>query len=280
LEEFGIRCVAIALPDGYVPAPAEMKDLRQKLSTTIDGEIPTERASWDDLTSPATDDALRLSRYFLSEALPSIEQNFSPLEILPVRMRNLPAQDVLCFLQADGHVEYTKPSVWWAYAFGNTEQMPKNDQPNISLNGYPWGFDVAVNAELKPSQRVVNKRVREDGSGFDALIKDHGELSLQLWLKLEHQPRIYHWIPLEQHEAGTWSSFMLLDRLDAIREDYPQLREQWQERIFSQQSVLTASQVAHMARRNSKLNLAVRFVKTMRSDDEFWVHHCENKQSG
>jgi hypothetical protein len=283
LEEYGIRCVEVRpqkeheIEATVAAEGALIRSAVRKAPVVVIEAFGTDRLSFHLFLPPCNSDALRLSHRLLVDSLPDIEREFSRFEIMPVSMRHANHQDMLCLRDETGKIEYVRPGVWWAYAFGASEHMPKNDKPNISVNAYPWGLDLAVNAELKTSQRVVLDRVTNARSRFDELRVEHTALELQLWMKLEQQPRFYHWVPLERYLADKWDGARLLERTAALRQQYPVLRKQWLGEIFANQSSLTDRQRAHMERGNQELNLAIRFVQTFRPEDEMWQQSFEDQ---
>jgi hypothetical protein len=165
---------------------------------------------------------------------------------------------------------------WWAFSFGQSERMSnnwKNDVPNISVVALPSSLDVATNAEIQPSARVMRERVSAFRDTFDALVKSHGQLQLQAWFKLEHQPRGYHWIPWEMVSPGEWGAQELLDACSRAEADFASLREYWISRIRDRQPDLSQKQLAHMEKSNKSLNLALRLVRPFPKNDSFWSLH-------
>ena len=71
---------------------------------------------------------------------------------------------------------------------------------------------------------------------------------MQAWLKIEHQPRFYHWILLTQWERGTWRGSDLLDYYNKQEATFPQIRSQYLEWIKGSRPELTPNQIgAHGA---------------------------------
>jgi hypothetical protein len=275
LEEFGIRCVEVAPPQENQPefVVSEGEQIRSAFEKTpklAADMFVVKQLSFAPLLPPCSQDALRISHKLLLDSLSEVQREFSQFEIRPVRMMNAKPADILCLQSDSGSTEYMRPGVWWAFAFGKSEHMPKNDRPNISVNAYPWGLDFAINAELRTSQRALLDCVSRAASRFDELVKEHDGLELQLWMKLEHQPRFYHWVLLEQHPVGEWNSRTLMEREAALQKEYMALKEKWLYEIFTNQKSLSEGQRRHMGRRNQELNLAIRLVRTFRREDKMW----------
>jgi hypothetical protein len=161
---------------------------------------------------------------------------------------------------------------WWAFSFGQSEHMPKNDVPNISVNALPWGLDFAINAELLPSQRVMRSRIESFPERFDRLVAEHGDLQFQAWLKIEHQPRIYHWILLPTLAPGTWHGQDILDLYRRSEVGFFDLRAHWLGWIKEHRPELTPGQLTHIERSNRNLNLALRLVRSFRKEADLWSH--------
>jgi hypothetical protein len=278
LEEFGIRCVEVPHPS---ESPQEQKELTRRSAAQLkrahtDGlsrgpmVIPS-RADLEDLLPPASLKSWKISQLLLRDGLQSIEKEFSEYEIRPVKMANSSSQDILCFPSEGGaEARFVRGGAWWAFSFGHIEQLPKNDVPNISVNTLPWGLDFAVNAELRSSQEVMLRKIENATSLFDELVAEHGNLRLQAWLKLEHQPRFYHWIPLVQKPQGSWRGGDIVDLYRGSEVEFTSIRRRWVGWIKEQRKELTSRQSGQIERRNQRLNLALRLVHSFPKDDLVW----------
>jgi hypothetical protein len=182
---------------------------------------------FEDFLLPVTSASLQLSQILLKEGLSSVQKAFSEYEVIPVKMVNTQNPGVLCFPEADPASRFVGGGAWWAFSFGKSEQMPKNDVPNISVNALPWGLDFAINAELRTSQEVMRHRIERSPDHFDRLVAEHGALEFQAWLKLEHQPRIYHWISLPRLSPSTWRGQDIMDLYQRSEISFPDLRAHW-----------------------------------------------------
>lgn len=283
LEEFGIRCVEISFPQYPATPVIEQREheaaesvrtvLRRNLTPDeIDIDRP-EFVTFAELLPPANANAVRLANKLLLDAIPAVQQRFSEFEIKPIKMNRPNAPDVLCLPSSSqtSALNFVKGGAWWAFAFGESEQLPKNDTPNISVNALPWGLDFAINAELRTSQAVMLNRIERQPQRFDELVKGHGQLALQMWLKLEHQPRFYYWVPVGLHPIGAWNGQSLLEEYADRKATYSELKIEWLERIMQSHSALSESQKAHLHRRNGDLNLAIRVVKTIEGTNSIWA---------
>lgn len=157
--------------------------------------------------------------------------------------------------------------------------MPKNDVPNLSVEAMPWGLDLAVNAEIQTSQKVMLRRIHASSELFDKLIAEHGNLQFQALLKFEHQPRMYHWLPLFLFEPDTWVGNTILDTCSQVEQNFPKLRSDWIPWIESNQKKLSRGQAEHMKRQNRKPILALRLIRSFPKTDAFWTlayrYQCE-----
>jgi hypothetical protein len=280
LKEIGIRCVEIA----SVPSTGtEVEKVSKDSSEYRKRERVEEMASkalaeltsvgYQDLLPPVSKRSLAISHRFLRDSLPGLREIFSEYEIKPVKMLHAGSHDGICGGVAPDMKSvppFVSGGAWWAYGFGALEQMAKNDVPNISAVAMPWCFDLAVNAELQTSQRIVKARIRERPSVFDRIIADHGELQFQAILKIEHQPRFYFWIPLAFRAPGTWSAASLLECCSHFESDYSRLKENWLAWIELNRPELTKRQAAHMRLQNKNPNIALRLVHPFPKEDEFW----------
>jgi hypothetical protein len=278
LEEFGIRCVEVQ----HRPQSLQERALlisagiayqkREHTVSTLVAALPSvNRVRFEDLLPPIHPKSLKLSHLLLRDGLASVQKAFSEYEVvLPIKMANSNQPDVLCFPDEGVASRFVRGGAWWAFSFGQSEEMPKNDVPNISVNALPWGLDFAVNAELRTSQEVMRQRVERSSERFDALVLEHGDLQLQAWLKLEHQPRFYHWIPLSVMSPNMWRSHDLLELYRRSELNYSELRSHWLAWIAEQRATLTVAQLGQMNRTNRKLNLAIRLVRSFGASDPLW----------
>lgn len=279
LEEFGIRCVEVPHPTAHWQTNEE--SVRQSVAalkrprTAIASQELTatpSRIEFENLLPPVSRMSWSISQLLLRDGLVSVERDFFEFEIRPVKMLNSSSQDILCFPThtAGGNPSFVRGGAWWAYAFGQIEEVPKNDVPNISVNTLPWGVDVAVNAELRSSQQVMLEKISASTGSFDELVVQHGNLRFQAWLKLEHQPRFYHWIPVVQQFEGSWRGADVLSMYRRSEMDFAAIRERWIGWIKDQRKELTGGQIQQMERSNQRLNLALRFVHTFEKEDPIW----------
>jgi hypothetical protein len=105
---------------------------------------------------------------------------------------------------------------------------------------------------------------------FDSLLLAHGCLDFQAWLKLEHQPRFYHWIPVCVAAAGTWDARHLLSYYKGLEVNFKELREKWITWLKKHRPELTSAQSSHMENSNRSLNVALRLARAFGSRDPLW----------
>jgi hypothetical protein len=296
LEEIGIRCIEVrSIPTAPLEAEQIRKETtdqvkRERVEDQISAALPNRSSiSSDDLKSPISKASLAVSHLMLRDSLTEIRTIFADYEIRPVKMASSSSQDLVGMEfppLAHSNSPLIPGGAWWAYAFGASEQMPKNDVPNISAVAMPWGFDLTVNAELRTSQEVMKTQIARNRSRFDEIIREHGELQFQAILKLERQPRFYFWLPLVREEVGTWCAATLLETCDRISRDFDAIKEFWQNWIVANCREITTAQVVHMRRRSTSLNLALRLARPFPKRDKFWslpyaeqstsfAHECE-----
>jgi hypothetical protein len=275
LEEFGIRCVEVPHP---LSSSEKWKDSGRSSAIKRTPERDAEafdlpQVRFEDLLPPTTPTAVKISKTLLRDGLQSIEKDFSEYEIRPVGMANSNNPDILCLPENKDHSSprFVRAGAWWAFSFGRIENMPKNDVPNISVNALPWGLDFAINAELQTSQRVMLRKIASAASTFDRLVSEHGSLQFQAWLKVEHQPRIYHWIPLVVEPHGSWKGDDIRELYRRSEMEVSALYEKWIRWILEQRKELTTGQIGHMSRTNRKLNLAFRLVHPFGKEEMVWA---------
>lgn len=239
----------------------------------LQGASDLDAISYDSLVNSVNKQALAVSHRIFRDSLPEIQKSFRGYEVVPFKMMRADSPDVICIdipSDLNSVPPFVRGGAWWAYNFGESEQMPKNDVPNISAMAMPWSLDLAINAELRTSQSVMKRRIAEEPSQFDEIVFAHGNLQFQILLKLEHQPRFYHWIPIARWKAGTWNSVSLLDEVTRISSDYSALRNGWVSWIEKKLTEVSRAQIEHMQKRNQTPNLALRLVRPFRREDLFW----------
>ena len=285
LEEFGIRCVEIEHPPLTEARSFELKKIvsqakrqEQKVYVDVDTVAP-HQIRFEELVPPASASSMRLSHVLLRDGLLDIERAYSEYEVLPVKMKSSYSPDVFCFpAGTESDPRFIHGGAWWAYSFGHSETMPKNDVPNISVSAQPWGLDFAINAELQTSQNVMRSNIGRSRSEFDKLLKP-SHLQLQTWLKIEHQPRFYHWILLDKLQHGAWNGEKLLELYAGAEAAYQQLRSRWISWIEMKRPELSAGQLLHMKRTNRKVNLALRLAYSFEEHDAIWTQNYTDQQA-
>lgn len=277
LEELGIRCVEIAehvVDVKRLRNEAHVQCRREQAEQGLEEQISSlTSVRYDEIVSPVTKRSLAISHRILRDSLLSMREAYSEYEVLPIRMARADSPDAICTAfpaSVSSASQFVSGGVWWAYAFGSSERMPKNDIPNVSAMAMPWGFDLAVNAELLTSQAVMRKRISENPSQFDELLRRHGGIHFHGILKLEHQPRFYHWIPLSIATPAECSSTSILEICEDFARRYRAERDAWIGWVERQKPDLSNAQRRHMRDRNSVPNVALRLVRPFGNEDEFW----------
>lgn len=287
LEELGIRCVEIP----SVPTTEEeVKRIRKETITyskKVKQKIEVEAAlgdgesvAFEDIAGPANPKGMAFARRMLTESLEPIREAFNGYDIIPFGITSQSSQHF--DLENDptrkyGTEKYTRGGTWWAYRFGFSEDMPKNDVPNISIIANTAGLDVTINAELQPSQKVMIDRIQAKSSEFNRLLANHGGLWLKTYLKYEHQPRIYHWILADTKLPGEFSGESILQMQKKHEMTFNEEREQWLKLIISGNKELSELQIQQLEARNKRLNLAIRLVEPFQKDAAFWSFQPEKQ---
>ncbi len=276
LEELGIRCVEI---DKVPDTPQELAPIKKQLGSYQKREQedeeralslrPDDRLTFEEITGDVSHRSLALTHKILRDTLEPVQKKYSDHDVVPYRIRAAISHDVDCegILPLNtGQSVISNGRVWWAYSFGKSV----NDIPNISCIAYPAGLNISINSEIKASQQVFLNRIKADPDRFDRLLSNHGNLMLTTHLKIEHQPRIYHWIPFEQLQPGTFDGRGILSLYQDHQHNFSEQRDYWIERIQNLSQNLTEGQSSHMRRTNKTLNLALRLVRLLDEDDSFW----------
>jgi hypothetical protein len=280
LEEIGVRCIEMSdIPSDFAESERVRKDAfaqskREKAEELVSTWLPNlGPISYDDMASPVSKRSLAMSHRMLRDSLRGIREKFAPYEIKPIKMLHAGSQDSICERIPSGPNDVPmlkQGGAWWAYAFGESESMPKNDLPNISAMAMPWGFDLTVNAELRTSQTIMRARIAANPVQFNHLVREHAGIHFQAILKLERQPRFYFWIPLVSDTPGSWDAMSLLRTCDGMESEFSSLRNMWIGWIEKHSLGLTKPQALHMNRTNKLLNLALRLARPFCREDDFW----------
>lgn len=280
LEELGIRCIEFTMPlespstsTQLIAASVSYRKIfeaRQSIDHLFPEGLPLE---FSELSQQATPLALAMAHRVLRDSLEVVSITFRGYETVPIRMIQASSPDQIAWpapMTLEQTPTFLRGGAWWAYAFGQSETMPKNDVPNISVASMPGSLDLTVNSELQTSQRVMISKISKSPAEFDRLLHAHGGLEFQAWLKLEHQPRFYHWIPVCKESAGTWKSDRLLSLYRTFERDFQERRESWITWVKQHRPELTSGQSSHMEKTNRSLNIALRLVRPFGKADALW----------
>jgi hypothetical protein len=74
-----------------------------------------------------------------------------------------------------------------------------------------------VNAELQPSQKVLIDGIQTRLNEFDRILSKFDDLMLKTYLKYEHQPRFYHWIPIDSLHRKEFDSRFIVGNYEKHR---------------------------------------------------------------
>jgi hypothetical protein len=258
LEQCGIRWLEVSCP------PTDeglLADLDREASATFRQMVP-----------PIGERAIAFADRFLRTSLRSVISNFPEYHITPARSRNVKRRDILCFGldEPDSKPRFTEAGASWAYAL-EADRMPKKDMPNLSVNALPWGLDVSVNAELLASQRAVQQVINNYPREFDSLVKAHGRLVFQAWLKLEYQKQSFHWFPALTLPAGSWNGGNVLNAIATSKKSFDSLKKIATAWLQANRAGLSQEQISHLEGRNRKADLTLRFVDSIGEASPFWT---------
>jgi hypothetical protein len=150
-------------------------------------------------------------------------------------------------------------------AAADAERLAK-DVFAASFDGFSGrhGFLIKEYVDVLPTQKRMIQRLHAN------LIHVGGQLdrvtsSWQAWLKIEHQPQIYHWIPIFNRPADLDSTRALLDLHAKTEGTYGDVRASAIQEVATANSSLTDKQRGHIERANKSLNLAIRHFTTSSS---------------
>jgi len=274
LEEIGIQCIEfdLSIPiDKHQLNERQIIKERKKMDSilTYIQNLPEyskyERSIVLENRHPTRQD-VGLVRKTMQELLPEVAKNFEKFEPNPFGItRAGPTHDFFYeYIPWDYETDLYRPGkAWFAFSFGEK----KNEIPNISVGFSPTGCDVAVNAELQPSQMVVIEKIKSQPSKFDEIIGNHGNIIFMSYLKFEHQPKYYNWILMIKREC---KSTEILTVYEKISKNYKYHREKWLNHINRNNPYLSERQKKHLETRSKNVNLALIFVDQISLNDIFW----------
>lgn len=287
LEELGIRCVEIpTVPETDEEVKRINKNTinyEKKVKHKIEIESALkdgEKISFEDIACPVTPKGMAFARRMLIGSLEPIREAFDKYDVIPFGITRASSQDY--DLEYDhshnhGYDNFSRGGIWWAYRFGFSEEMPKNDVPNISILANTTGLDVVINAELHTSQKVMLDRIRANTPEFNRLLTNHGGLNLKTYLKYEHQPRFYHWILADMKLPGEFNGEAILNIRQKHEKAFDDERKKWFEFIISENKELSELQIQQLKMRNKRLNLAIRLVAPFQENSAFWSLQTEKQ---
>lgn len=234
---------------------------------------------FEEIACPASPIGIAFANRMRIECLTPIRESFREYETVHFGINRVNSQNFDFEYDQDrnhGTDKFTHGGIWWAYRFGFSDKMPKNDVPNISIIANTTGLEVIINAELQSSQKVMINRIRANPSIFDRLLADHGMVWLKTYLKYEHQPRFYHWMLADIKSPGEFGGEDILQIRRTHEENFKEERKKWLRKIFSGNTELSDRQIRHLKNQNKNLNLAIRLVQPFQKDAAIW--HLQPKE--
>lgn len=274
LEEIGIQCIEFDLSKPVDKPQLNERQIvkeRKKVDSIITyiqelaGDSKYEKSTVIEFVSPTRHD-VSLVRATMQEILPAVANNFEEFEPYPFGIPRAGSTNEFFYEYIPGKYEtdlYIPGKVWFAFSFGEK----KNEIPNISAGFSATGFDVIVNAELQPSQKIVIEKIRSFPSKLDEIIANHGNLEFKSYLKFEHQPRMYHWIIMISKPCNATE---ILDFYDNICKTYKYHREKLINHIKANNPYLSEKQKQHLEKRSKNVNLALAFGDSISLNNIFW----------
>lgn len=259
----------------------ESEKIADKMRTSIKREVESESLSRlignqmegftrDDFLSEVNPVKVAKTSRLLKDLLPLVEKQYSEFEITPYKITRSNSMDFDLEYNnpsCSGEPNFTHGDMWFAFSFGKTGQEPPNDVPNISVIKNRFVFDVTVNAELQPSQKVLIDGIQTRLDEFDQILSKFDDLMLKTYLKYEHQPRFYHWIPIDSLHRKEFDSRFIVGNYEKHRKAFQEERSRWIEFIISKNKSLAQRQIAHLKRANRSLNFCHRLVFPINFDD-------------
>lgn len=275
LEELGIRCIEIKeIPehesDGRkIVQGVKLLEKKEKEDESfiklLGGQM--EGFTRDDFRSGITPLKVAKTARFLKDLLSPLEKEYSEFEITPYRINRAHSFDVDVSLDGplgSKGIDFGHGDAWFAFRFGQTGTEPPN---NVM---YPTVFDVTVNAELHPSQEVMLSTIRARSDEFDRILSSFDDLMLKTYLKYEHQPRFYHWVPIDCLGCKEFNANFIIMNYEKHLNRFQEERKHWIEFIILKNKELTPKQIAHLRSKTQSLNFCHRLALPINFDDQIW----------
>lgn len=279
LEELGIACIQFdAIPDSI----QEQKELvgtvkeatRKQVAKLrlVESLSATDKICREDISTFITKRQVALLHKLLNELLLDLSSSFSEYELTPYRvLKAHSAEYIWEYSQALNYGEnlFVPGGAWFALSIGPVKDMPPNDLPNISAVIRNQGFEITINAELMNSQKIFIKKIMQNPRFFDSLLRTYDDLWFKSYLKIEHQPQIYHWILMDCLATGQFDSKLILSIDETYHRSYYKIKEVWMNKILNDQS-LSDRQIEHLKLKNPNPKIAMRLAKTFSISDPIW----------
>ena len=281
LEELGIRCLEIKeIPNNSYESSKITSKMKSSLKRQVKDDSllklidhPAEGFKKEDFQLGITPITFaKVSRYF-KDLLPLVANKYPEFEITPYRVSRSRSPDFdFEYHGASGYGEpvFKKGQVWFAFRFGSTGNEPPNDVPNISVIMVHFAFDVCVNSELHPSQKVFINAIKSQQNAFNQILSRFGDLILKTYLKYEYQPRFYHWILTDYVNTKDIDAEFIINNYHEHERKFLQERNYWVDYIIKNNPSLTENQKQHLARANKSINFCQRLTIPIKSDDPIW----------
>jgi hypothetical protein len=287
LEELGIACIQVdSIPDSnkeQMELMGEVKKANKKQaekSWLVESLHAGDRICRDDLSTFITKRQIALLCKLVQDLLLDLSNSFHEYELTPYRVMKAYSAEYFwqdCNSLNFGENKFVPGGAWFALSFGPVKDMPPNDLPNISAAISNHGFEITINAELMNSQKIFVKKIMQKPQLFDGLLRAHDDLWFKSYLKIEHQPQIYHWILLDCMATGQFDSQLILSIDDKYHRSYHKLKEEWANKIIENQN-LSDRQIEHIKTKNPNPKIAMRLAKTFSVSDPIWDSDFETQK--
>lgn len=279
LEELGIICVQVDnIPESSIQQ-SKLIDSVQKASSRLQKKDillhsleGCEHFLKSDISGQITNRQLGLICKCVSNLLVDLPAYFKEYEITPYRAMRAFSQEFYWEYDKDHKLvedKFVSGGAWFALRFGPDRDMPPNDKPNISVAIRNYGIEIAINAELVPSQKIFVQKIKEKQNDFDRLVSEHGSILFKSYLKIEHQPQLYHWILLNCCFSNQLNSRQILSYDMTYQQKYNELKGLWISKIIDQQS-MSERQINHILTKNPNPKIAMRLIEMLPVDNPIW----------
>jgi hypothetical protein len=155
------------------------------------------------------------------------------------------------------------------YFYDDNPNIGVNEYPNLNFGLYEYGLEISVNAEIKSSIRLINRRLKNKPDEFDKIANAIKDFHFSLHYKLQFRPRALIWnlVPGFPINMTAFKSEEIISAIKAFEKGWKNYKrtllfqmetgiiKHWSGRFFSE------TEIEFAKNKNPKPNFAMRIAK-------------------